>query len=1246
MVLKICSLNVRGLGNKQKRKKVFEWLKSQSYSICLLQETHADSAQTKNLKHEWGSDIYVSGNSTNCEGVSILLGPKLDFNFVSYTDIVVGRLQALHLTIENKDIIFINIYGPNKDDPIILEHLNNFLLKNDEYPFVLGGDFNTILNFDLDKKNGRENNHNKYKSKLKTIIKDQNLIDIWRQHHPTKRQYTWHSNTKPTIFCRLDYFLISNDLVNCITSTQIKNGFKTDHSIVNITIDLFKKPKGVGYFKLNNSLLLENDYQELIRKTIIEISEVNKNANANTLWDIIKGSIRNVTIKYASKKKKIENQNEKKLNTDICFIESQIENTVNNEELDRLKANLDKTRNDLNVILENKINGMILRSKVEKVEFDEKNTKYFSNIEKKKSEAKIINRLKLNGDIISDTSDILNASMLFYSKLYCKKDQDESDIDFFNTSMPKLNDLEKQKCEGLLTEHECFSALKDMKNGKSPGSDGITTEFYKLFWKDIKLFLINSLNSSFQKGSLNDLQKQSYITLLPKQGKDIELLTNWRPISLLNTDYKIATKSIANRVKTILSSIISPNQTGFIKGRYIGENIRLLFEALDHAEEEHTPALLFFSDFEKAFDSLNHTFLFETLNHFNFGDSFINWIKVFYNGAKSSVINNGHVTDFFPIERGVRQGCPLSPYLFILCIELLSFNITNNINIKGIHIGELEIKSTLFADDATFLTNGTKESFENLIYTIESFTKVSGLKLNSSKCNVLRAGPLKYTNIEYLKHKKFEWSSEKAKALGICFTNNKNDILKLNLLNKVEDFNNCLKSWMHRKLTLLGKITVLKSFALPKLVYPLTVLHNPPEGILQDIINTMFRFIWNGKPNKIKKDTLIKNIESGGLKMIDLQKFIYSLKASWIKRILDDNNGPWKQIYLTKLAKYGGKTIFDCNLNPEDIRKLFPKCIFLQDVLISWREICQQDDFKVIGKCSIWNNAKVKINNKTVFYREWYDKGIIHFESIFDYRSKTFYTFDFFSYLYDISRNDYLKYYSLIGSIPSDIKNSLKEQQINTQQSESILNKLLSKKQANKFLYNYQICRGEDGLTLQQQRWSEEFSNEHFNWKVIFKSHFTWAISTKLRNFQYKYLMRIVATNKKLFKYNLANSNLCDFCSMDVETVNHLFWNCAHTQTFWSRIKQFLSSKDIDITLDLKNITFGIQDKCRYRLVLNFIIVSAKYFIYINKCKNSIPNIEGYKIYLNKCIDIEKHIALNNDKLQQHCEKWRMFLNT
>ena len=117
-----------------------------------------------------------------------------------------------------------------------------------------------------------------------------------------------------------------------------------------------------------------------------------------------------------------------------------------------------------------------------------------------------------------------------------------------------------------------------MKNQKSPGSDGITVEFYKLFWNTIKPYYIKSINYSFELGSLTELQKQSIITLIPKQNKDITCLDNWRPISLLNVDYKIATKVIANRIKLIIKTIVDNSQTGFIKGRYIGENIRLLFD--------------------------------------------------------------------------------------------------------------------------------------------------------------------------------------------------------------------------------------------------------------------------------------------------------------------------------------------------------------------------------------------------------------------------------------------------------------------------------------------------------------------------------------------------------------------------------------------------------------------------------------------------------------------------------------------
>ena len=158
----------------------------------------------------------------------------------------------------------------------------------------------------------------------------------------------------------------------------------------------------------------------------------------------------------------------------------------------------------------------------------------------------------------------------------------------------------------------------------------LTTEFYKIFWNDIKKFYIDSLNHSYQCGALTELtelQNQSIISLIPKSDKDTSILENWRPISLLNVDYKIATKTIANRLKKVLPKLIHASQTGFLKGRNINENIRTIFEVLDYVEEKDIPGLIFFSDFEKAFDSINHDYLFKSLKHFNFSEDFIKWIK-------------------------------------------------------------------------------------------------------------------------------------------------------------------------------------------------------------------------------------------------------------------------------------------------------------------------------------------------------------------------------------------------------------------------------------------------------------------------------------------------------------------------------------------------------------------------------------------------------------------------------------------
>ena len=157
-----------------------------------------------------------------------------------------------------------------------------------------------------------------------------------------------------------------------------------------------------------------------------------------------------------------------------------------------------------------------------------------------------------------------------------------------------------------------------------------------------------------------------------KKNKDLANLSNWRPISLLNVDYKIMTKAIANRIKKVLQILIDSSRTGFIKGRYIGENIRLPFDIIEYTEENNIPWILFFTDFEKAFDSINHNYIAEILNLFIFGQDLKSWVNLFYNSATRCVLYNGYTTEFFPIQRGVRQGCPLSPYIFIFGIEILS----------------------------------------------------------------------------------------------------------------------------------------------------------------------------------------------------------------------------------------------------------------------------------------------------------------------------------------------------------------------------------------------------------------------------------------------------------------------------------------------------------------------------------------------------------------------------------------------
>ena len=283
-------------------------------------------------------------------------------------------------------------------------------------------------------------------------------------------------------------------------------------------------------------------------------------------------------------------------------------------------------------------------------------------------------------------------------------------------------------------------------------------------------------------------------------------------------------------------------------------------------KNKNIPRILLFIDFEKAFDSIDWEFMVKCLDVFGFGPSLKGWIETFYKNISSCVINNGMCTSQFEIQRGVRQGDPMSPYLFIIVAEVLATAIRTT-NIQGIKIGKEEFKFVQYADDLTVFVPDI-ENAQRIFNLLDQFKTCSRLQVN-------------YKNRSYVdRFLSKRYSVNTVKALGIVFTYNEIERLQENIYDKLKDIRLQMRLWRRRGLSLLGKITIIKSFLLSKMTYVFSVFPTPQEFIKQ--LNTiMYNFLWNG-PDKIARIAVVNDIKFGGLRLTDIETSIISVLLYYI----------------------------------------------------------------------------------------------------------------------------------------------------------------------------------------------------------------------------------------------------------------------------------------------------------------------------------------------------------------------------
>ena len=964
-VLQAVVVNVNGLRCSQKRHHLFNRLNHSRYDLILLVETHSrDDAETRKWAQEgagpgmpWLGQSFWHHGSSQSRGVAVLVRagcvPGASAFQVDYRDDD-GRVLRLGWSSGGHNWAVVVVYAPVEpaqrpaffaaDGPMAAAMQHG---RSDAF-CLTAGDFNNALD-SLDYTTSAASESSACRTAgaaaLQQLQTSHGLIDVWRDAHPTTREYTKiASNGHGTTAGRTSRWLISDVLPAASWLAAVVHKYADlpgDHAAVALTLSPPNVPlRGAGTWSFPLYLLSLPDYVDQVPKWISDAQASTPCAHsAADTWEWIKISIKRRTLAFCYALRRRLQSRRRSLHSTLTAATLSANAHPSAATLQSLATAAAALASHDEAVADQ----LADQARLLWDDYGKQSTAWFhrlagsindnaplqsirATVTAAPADLSTATGVRQAGAILADFFDGNLPTGLFAPAVVDASAQRHL-LQCVDKTLP--SDLARacdgeDSQDGSIQPSEARHALSTLPAGKRPGSDGLPYEFYRQFWSAVEAPLLAAFNEPFTSAatapSLSPSQRLGLLTLIFKKGgKPRDDVDSYRPITLLNSDYKIVSKAIANRLALALGHVIDDTQTAFVPGRWIGDNVLFHLEEVDYLQHTQQPGCITFLDFSKAYDRVDRGWLMQCMQKMGFSSACQRWVQLLLQGTQGRVMYNGHFSRAFAVHSSIAQGSPLSPLLWVIAAQPLAaclrqLQASGTIDAVSMPDGSRGPPSFQHADDTTIHTASVRSAQQAIQLAVTPFCSASGSRLNLDKTQGLLLGALASTAPgASAAGLNFAAPGQSIRHLGVPLTTGDAPAAAAALYDqRKQTLQFRIRHWSRFDLTLLGRVHVAKQLMASTLVYHATFFQ-PSASQLQELSTILDIYITKGMESDVGSVGLggrrpSKHIMAlpkllGGLAATDLPAQVSALQAKVAAALLHPRRTPWKQLMRAALDR-------------------------------------------------------------------------------------------------------------------------------------------------------------------------------------------------------------------------------------------------------------------------------------------------------------------------------------------------------